>query len=461
MIILFLIISNQGYGQFRTDIDKANLYNLGKKFYTETHYFPSLVKDSTEAMVFFRFSYDMITFEKYGLASNVINKFFSIPKIEIEFKDKEGIIRNKEIWQDTIFVDNFEKTISGSDYIVGAISSRILTNNYDVDIRLTDKSNLTIKKVTHKDSLENFFSKPTIGKPVFVELSDNDNQKFIPFILRNKISFLSRNPLIIIPVSYKNEFSKFNYSCKFIGQNKKYEFKWKTDYNVNSVIVPAKNHRIKISDNNINLVELAFESMEDRDIKNGVKSQGNLKDDDLNYGLININLPIDDLVPGEYELKVVEDKSNDTMKYSFEVLWEEMPMSLQKPKFALESMYYILKDDEYKKMQDAREDDYSFEIWKWWKKEDPTPATVYNESMAEYFKRVDYALFNLKSMSEPNGVKSDRGKIYILYGPPSGNERRLSDNKAYEVWRYDHLKKMFIFETLSNDIYKLVEIKNY
>jgi GWxTD domain-containing protein len=201
--------------------------------------------------------------------------------------------------------------------------------------------------------------------------------------------------------------------------------------------------------------------MEDRDTKNEVKSQGNFREGDLNYGLININLPIDDLVPGEYELKVVEDKSNDTMKYSFEVLWEEMPVSLQKPKFALESMYYILKDDEYKKMQDAREDDYSFEIWKWWKKEDPTPATVYNESMAEYFKRVDYALFNLKSMSEPNGVKSDRGKIYILYGPPSGNERRLSDNKAYEVWRYDHLKKMFIFETLSNDIYKLVEIKNY
>ena len=163
----------------------------------------------------------------------------------------------------------------------------------------------------------------------------------------------------------------------------------------------------------------------------------------------------------EYELKVVESESKDTMVYNFEVIWEDMPVILQSPKYAIESMYYILTDEEYKKMLNDDSDEYSDEIINYWKKEDPSKFTPYNESMTEYFRRVDYAIFNFKTLNEANGVKTDRGKIYILYGPATSTERNLTENKALEIWKYAHLKKIFIFETLANDVFKLIDIKSY
>ncbi|MFH1049510.1 MAG: GWxTD domain-containing protein [bacterium] len=465
--ILNLMTSVQSLAQFRHSNDKMNYYNLGKKLYTEVHYLPGESEDSLIALTFFRFTYDLISFEKSGILNSSINHFYSIPKLEVEFKDAEGIIRRRELWQDTIFTDDFEKTISKSDFIYGVLESKLAYNNYDADIRLSDKNIQIIRKVTIKDTIKNYYTKPTIGYPIFVEISKDDNQKYIPFILKNKIEFSSKIPGFLIPVSYKNEFSKFNYSCKFIGPNKKNEFKWKSDFNVNSILIPENNSVISINKKDINAVELTTKQMRNLDAMKPDENHGNNSDNritsasKLSAGLLQIALPIEEIVPGEYELKIFETENTDTLTYTFEVVWEDMPFILQKPKFAIESMYYILTDEEYKKMLDADDEDYSKEIINYWKKEDPSKFTPYNESMAEYFKRVDYAIFNFRTLNEANGLKTDRGKVYILYGPATSTDRNLTENKALEVWKYEHLKKMFIFETLANDVFKLIDIKEY
>jgi hypothetical protein len=50
------------------------------------------------------------------------------------------------------------------------------------------------------------------------------------------------------------------------------------------------------------------------------------------------------------------------------------------------------------------------------------------------------------TLAQPDGVRSDRGRIYILHGPPSRTERTLHPTEGYvETWEYDRLRKRFTF----------------
>ena len=63
-----------------------------------------------------------------------------------------------------------------------------------------------------------------------------------------------------------------------------------------------------------------------------------------------------------------------------------------------------------------------------------------------YLGRAKYAELNFPSALRP-GWKGDRGRIYILYGPPSHVERETSNanTKPYEIWRYDDLQGGVLF----------------
>ena len=51
------------------------------------------------------------------------------------------------------------------------------------------------------------------------------------------------------------------------------------------------------------------------------------------------------------------------------------------------------------------------------------------------------------TLRQPDGTRTDRGRIYILYGPPSSTERKLNPSGAYrEVWTYGRLGRTFVFE---------------
>ena len=82
--------------------------------------------------------------------------------------------------------------------------------------------------------------------------------------------------------------------------------------------------------------------------------------------------------------------------------------------------------------------------------------------MTEYFRRVDYAFSNFRTLKEENGVLTDRGRIYILYGKPTSIERSLAPGgPPRELWTYASLNKEFIFEDPSRQgNYKLTATEN-
>ena len=93
-------------------------------------------------------------------------------------------------------------------------------------------------------------------------------------------------------------------------------------------------------------------------------------------------------------------------------------------------------------MLSVKEKNYYQELFKFWKKFDPTPSTKYNEVMSEYYKRVDFTTKNFTSISNKKGFDTDRGKIYIQLGKPKRIERSSnSEGKVVETWYYDRQKR--------------------
>ncbi len=82
-------------------------------------------------------------------------------------------------------------------------------------------------------------------------------------------------------------------------------------------------------------------------------------------------------------------------------------------------------------------------ITNFWKRRDPNPETPENEFKAEYYRRI--ALANkFFGASGIDGWRTDRGKIYILLGPPSEIQRDFSQSATSfstfhgprETWNY-------------------------
>ena len=91
-------------------------------------------------------------------------------------------------------------------------------------------------------------------------------------------------------------------------------------------------------------------------------------------------------------------------------------------------------------------------IQEFWKKRDPTPETEENEYQDTYFKRIEEANLLFRDGNEPGWIQ-DRGRIYILLGPPTNREtypRGITFyGKPTEIWYYGYFPIWFVDEAWS------------
>jgi GWxTD domain-containing protein len=122
-------------------------------------------------------------------------------------------------------------------------------------------------------------------------------------------------------------------------------------------------------------------------------------------------------------------------------------------KWMNEDVIYIITDEErsaFKHLQTDEEREQFVE--QFWRRRDPTPDTEENEYKEELYRRIAYA--NEHYASGIPGWKTDRGMIYIKYGPPdeidshpSGGsyQRPIQEGGGetstypFEDWRYRYL----------------------
>src|ERR1041385_5935705 len=96
---------------------------------------------------------------------------------------------------------------------------------------------------------------------------------------------------------------------------------------------------------------------------------------------------------------------------------------------------YIITDEERKAFKKLETDDEREHfIEEFWRRRDPDPDTDENEYREEYYERIAYA--NEHYASGIPGWKTDRGRIYIMYGKPDELETHPSGG-TYNRETYD------------------------
>jgi GWxTD domain-containing protein len=118
---------------------------------------------------------------------------------------------------------------------------------------------------------------------------------------------------------------------------------------------------------------------------------------------------------------------------------------------------YIIEKKERKVFLNLPESERKAFMEEFWKSRDPDPETDENEYKDEYFKRIDEANHLFKEGSA--GWLQDRGRVYILLGPPW--ERQTFPrgynfyDKPEEIWYYGWFVIRFMDYDWSGE-YKLV-----
>ncbi|HQV31064.1 MAG TPA: GWxTD domain-containing protein [Calditrichia bacterium] len=131
---------------------------------------------------------------------------------------------------------------------------------------------------------------------------------------------------------------------------------------------------------------------------------------------------------------------------NFSFYWRFVPNTSDDLDLALSQMRYIDEADStdyYEKRSFAEKKGY---FVRFWKRMDPVPETEENELMNEYYRRINTANQNFTT-SGIDGWKTDRGRIYIKFGPPNDIDRHPFEqgSRPYVVWRYYSLQKIFLF----------------
>jgi len=147
-------------------------------------------------------------------------------------------------------------------------------------------------------------------------------------------------------------------------------------------------------------------------------------------------------------------------------------------KWLNEDVAYIITDEErsafYRLQTDEEREQF---IEQFWLRRDPTPDTVENEFREEHYRRIAYA--NEHYASGIPGWKTDRGRIYITYGPPDeiedhssgGSYERPSEEGGgttstfpFQQWRYRYIEGIgnniiieFVDPTMSGEFHMTMD----
>jgi GWxTD domain-containing protein len=118
---------------------------------------------------------------------------------------------------------------------------------------------------------------------------------------------------------------------------------------------------------------------------------------------------------------------------------------------------YIITDQEKKIFLNLPPSERKAFIQEFWDKRDPDPDTEINEFKEEYFERIETANNLFKGGGSP-GWLQDRGRVYILLGPPHERYTYPRGRSFYglpeEVWYYGFFPIVFVDYDWQGD-YKL------
>ena len=173
------------------------------------------------------------------------------------------------------------------------------------------------------------------------------------------------------------------------------------------------------------------------------------------------------LSAGAYRIELIAPETDScAISAPFEVLWDSASWN-QDQQALLEQAFVLLGPAEYERVQAMSRGEVEAYMRDLWGRHDPNPSTGFNELEETYRARVEYAN-RFYGTSFRRGMLTDRGRVYIRYGPPDDvtkelnpqdedlvakilpgevatdrvdiirnpQPRNVRDDSAYEVWSY-------------------------
>ncbi len=395
---------------------------------------PGKAENTTLAFIF-RFNNDFIPFKKIptdgSIPASGDAQFYSTIRLNAEiFEGKLDRKRpsanavTRDIWSDTLYAANFEETQSSKHFASGYLSAQLSPGQYnfmlqlammqDVNERNSQRSGINIPDLSTKKT----------GEVLLVASKNGDDyqlmnmEKNVPF---GKDFYA----LIRIP----NYDSTANYTLTVTEASPS-----KNDTTSGKSVYSAE-----LNPNNI-FPESTLRFTDNKEPTLRLETGNSV------YTYAFAKIPAGNFENAPYFLNLFE-KGNKTVlaRTFFRSYWPDMPASLYNLNVAIQNLKYILSEKELKEINSGGRKKKEEKFREFWKSKDPTPNTVFNELMAEYYRRIDYAFKEFRSQENPLGHESDQGEIYIKFGPPSKKERKFpKSGKTIEVWTYPN--RTFVFE---------------
>lgn len=388
VLILFVVCFIQINAQTR--IPKKNVEKYLLSVYTST----VDNSDSLRVSVFMQIPYNTIQFVKRDTI------FVAQYEAAIAVQTKKGNQLSREVWQDSIIVDNYNLTKSVSKNRTLMVSYKIPHGKYKIVGSLLD---LDTKKVgkNHVDiDVTDYKNKRFLHPPILLEDFDGNwgfGENLIPAI--DNRSFDIEDGLLFY-VTGKAIVGEYKIISQFMDKQG----------------------------------EVFFEEIIEDETANGI----------FKHLII---LPQEKIQGIKIKNKLELIQKNDSIEKESTIVLKKAGIShlVFDIDEALIQMRYILNNKERKRVKKAstlKSEELFRELWE---KRDPTPGTTTNELMNEYYRRVNYSNAQFGGFRE--GWETDMGMVYIILGPPDDIEKYIDDqhSEPYEAWYYNRIQETYIF----------------
>lgn len=406
------------------------LGQFGEGWFAELYPLPA--GDSLWVGLLVRVPYSLLLFERSVGQSGFVSSIY----LSVEFADTVGVVRKRLELRDTVRVQEYEATVMRDSAWVRGLVAMVPIQVVRCQLQLQLGQEVKRQELTMSTAPGVIrWSSPLVAMP-------GGDTVVVPFVLGSALPFGSLAARFVFWDARIELGKPYSYRCRQLPAAEGERW-WDSVPELRGEIFAYRCGQLRIHRLPSGFPAFRFEP-------------GPV------CGWIELELPMAMAVPGRYELTLLRADTvpKDTLRWNFRILWATMPASLRHIPYAVQSMRYLLTDEEWERLRRGSSHEQWDKLWRYWKQRDPTPTTAYNEAMAVYFRRVDHAYFAFQSVTEPDGAQTDRGKVYILYGEPSRVERDFPpDDAPREVWIYDRFRKRFLFELRPDGRWRLVKVE--
>ena len=393
LLLILAIIGVQVFGAF--DHKSRELEETGPFFKYKILSYPMISRDSINVTINIDVPYNEIQFVKDGDA------FRGEYEATVLVLDKEKEHCFSQTWSDTVVVNKYEDTNSMKRYKNTEISFNILPNEISIKFGIRDLNSKKKKYITKKYDYKDYYKESIIISELKITEKTGEKKDTV-----------------------KSDYDIFADSSK--GDKKLYLL----SYQLLSIGGIGK-VTYTISDEDENLI---FNETYDKFFAEGITDLKFLFDArNLHYKEYNLQVKI---VLGKDEVKRFK---------KFHIRWSGMNLYIRNLKDAIDQLVYITDNKTMKILRKAKGEEQKDLFIDFWKSKDPTPGTIRNELMNEYYSRIRFAEINFKG--HRIGWRSDMGMIYVLFGSPDNVERHPFEvnSRPYEIWYYNNKGKVFYF----------------